>query len=127
MGLTPKEVVDVHRNLAEQAFRQQAQVILADGQLSKARIEQLNELQKQVGLPSESAQKVIKSITTTRISGAIEAAVSQGKMTITQIRELREANVNLDNMITKGVRETYSRRSLMKYFLLGQETSMKKK
>lgn len=119
LGLTPKEVVDVHRNLAEQAFRQQAQVILADGQLSKARIEQLNELQKQVGLPSESAQKVIKSITTTRISGAIEAAVSQGKMTITQIRELREANVDLDNMITKAVRENLFKKIIDEIFSSG--------
>lgn len=119
LGLTPKEVVDVHRSLAEQAFRQQAQVILADGQLSKARIEQLNELQKQVGLPAESAQKVIKSITSTRISGAIEAAVSQGKMTIGQIRELREANVDLDNMITKEVRENLFKKIIDEIFSSG--------
>lgn len=119
LGLTSKEVADVHISLAEQAFRQQAQVILADGQLSKARIEQLNELQKQVGLPSESAQKVIKSITTTRISGAIEAAVSQGKMTIAQIRELREANVDLDNMIAKEVRENLFKKTIDEIFSSG--------
>jgi len=45
--------VKVHKNLAEQAFRQQAEVILADGQLTKARVEQLNNLQNQVGLPEE--------------------------------------------------------------------------
>ncbi|GAB4860218.1 hypothetical protein Ancab_011697 [Ancistrocladus abbreviatus] len=52
-----KEIVEVHRSLAEQAFRQQAEVILADGQLTKAMIEQLNEAQKQVGRPPEYAQK----------------------------------------------------------------------
>ncbi|KAK9273053.1 hypothetical protein L1049_017860 [Liquidambar formosana] len=51
LGLTGKEIVEVHRSLAEQAFRKQAEVILADGQLTKARMEQLNEVQKQVGLP----------------------------------------------------------------------------
>ncbi|KAF9661885.1 hypothetical protein SADUNF_Sadunf19G0115400 [Salix dunnii] len=55
LGLTVKEIVEVHRSLAEQAFRQQAEVILADGQLTKTRIEQLNDLQKQVGLPPEHA------------------------------------------------------------------------
>jgi len=57
LGLTPKEIVEVHRGLAEQAFRQQAEVILADGQLTKARIEQLNEVQKQVGLPPNVLRK----------------------------------------------------------------------
>ncbi|KAL6545291.1 hypothetical protein OROGR_009165 [Orobanche gracilis] len=33
-GLTGKEIMDVHRGLAEQAFRQQAVVLLADGQLT---------------------------------------------------------------------------------------------
>ncbi|KAG4989212.1 hypothetical protein JHK82_031541 [Glycine max] len=53
LGLSSKEIVKVHKNLAEQAFRQQAEVILADGQLTKARVEQLNNLQNQVGLPEE--------------------------------------------------------------------------
>ena len=60
LGLSGNEIVEVHRGLAEQAFRQQAEVILADGQLTKARVEQLNNLKKQVGLPQEYAQKIIK-------------------------------------------------------------------
>ena len=62
LGLTSKEVADVHKGFAEQAFRQQAEIILADGQLSKGRVQQLNELQKQLGLPSDAAQKVISNI-----------------------------------------------------------------
>ncbi|KAI4383479.1 hypothetical protein MLD38_009313 [Melastoma candidum] len=90
LGLTQKEIVDVHRGLAEQAFRQQAEVILADGQLTKARVEQLNDLQQKVGLPQEYAQKVIKNITTTKMAAAIETAVSQGRLNIKQMRELKE-------------------------------------
>ncbi|CAA2951299.1 Protein TIC110, chloroplastic [Olea europaea subsp. europaea] len=60
LGLSDTEIVDIHRSLAEQAFRQEAEVILADGQLTKARIEQLNELQKNVGLPPQYSQKIIK-------------------------------------------------------------------
>ncbi|KAG5224990.1 chloroplast inner envelope family protein [Salix suchowensis] len=92
LGLTVKEIVEVHRSLAEQAFRQQAEVILADGQLTKARIEQLNELQKQVGLPPEYAQKVIKNITTTKLAAALETAINRGRLNMKQIRELKEAN-----------------------------------
>ncbi|KAJ7564728.1 hypothetical protein O6H91_02G030900 [Diphasiastrum complanatum] len=110
LGLNASEVADVHKGLAEQAFRQQAQVILADGRLSKARMQQLSELQESLGLPSESAQKVIKSITTTRISGAIESAVNQGRLTIEEVRELKEAGVDIDTTIAKGIREKLFRK-----------------
>ncbi|GLJ44162.1 hypothetical protein SUGI_0921430 [Cryptomeria japonica] len=105
LGLTQEESSVVHISYSEQAFRKKAEVILADGQLSKERMEILNELQKQLELPDESAQKIIKSITKTKISGAIEAALSQGKITIEQIRKLREANVDMDEVISEGVRE----------------------
>ncbi|KAL3700437.1 hypothetical protein R1sor_018459 [Riccia sorocarpa] len=105
LGLSQMEVAEVHKGLAEQAFKQQAQVILADGQLNKGRMEQLTELQKQLGLPAESAQKVIKSITSTRMAGAIESAVNQGRLTVEEVKELKEAGVDVDSMISKGVRE----------------------
>eukprot|EP00249_Psilotum_nudum_P019718 c27384_g1_i1 orf=318-3365(-) len=105
LGLNAMEVAAVHKSLAEQAFRQQAQVILADGKLSKTRVEQLNGLQKQLGLPSESAQKVIRSITDTKMQGAIEAAINQGKLTIDQVKELKEAGVDINSMISKDIRQ----------------------
>ncbi|XP_057953310.1 protein TIC110, chloroplastic [Malania oleifera] len=119
LGLTSKEIVEVHRGLAEQAFRQQAEVILADGQLTKARIEQLNEVQKQVGLPQEYAKKVIKSITTTKMAAAIETAVSQGKLNVNQIRELKEAGVDLDSMISERLRENLFKKTVNDIFSSG--------
>ena len=91
LGVGANEIVEVHRSLAEQALRQQAEVILADGQLTKGRVEQLDELQKQVGLPPQYAQKIIKSITTMKMAAAIETAVGQGRLTIKQIRELKRS------------------------------------
>ncbi|GAB4824285.1 hypothetical protein Ancab_007172 [Ancistrocladus abbreviatus] len=119
LGLTRKEIVEVHRSLAEQAFRQQAEVILADGQLTKARIEQLNEAQKQVGLPPEYAQKVIKSITTSKMAAAIETAIAQGRLNIKQIRELKEASVDLDSMISESLRENLFKKTVDEIFSSG--------
>lgn len=119
LGLSSKETVEVHRSIAEQAFRQQAEVILADGQLTKARVEQLNDLQNQVGLPSEYAQKIIKSITTTKMSAAIETAVTQGRLSIKQIRELKEASVDLDSMISENLRETLFKKTVDDIFSSG--------
>lgn len=119
LGLTRKEIVDVHRSLAEQAFRQQAQVILADGQLTKARMEQLTEVQKQVGLPAEAAQQVIKSITTTKLQATIETAVSQGRMTVNQIRELKELGVDVNGMISARLREEIFKKTVSEFLSSG--------
>ncbi|KAL2317396.1 hypothetical protein Fmac_031272 [Flemingia macrophylla] len=119
LGLSGKEIVEVHRGLAEQAFRQQAEVILADGQLTKARVEQLGNLQKQVGLPQEYAQKIIKSITTTKMAAAIETAVTQGRLNMKQIRELKEASVDLDSMVSENLRETVFKKTVDDIFSSG--------
>ncbi|KAK1320600.1 hypothetical protein QJS10_CPA03g00992 [Acorus calamus] len=112
LGLTSKEIVEIHRGLAEQAFMKQAEVILADGQLTKVKVEQLNEVQKQLGLPAEYAQKVIKNITSTKMAAAIETAVSRGTISMTQIRQLKEANVEVDNMIPERLRENLYKKTV---------------
>lgn len=119
LGLSGKEIVEVHKSLAEQAFRQQAEVILADGQLTKARVEQLNEVQKQVGLPQEDAQKVIKGITRSKMASAIETAVAQGRLNIKQIRELKEASVDLDTMVSESLRENLFKKTIDDIFSSG--------
>lgn len=119
LGLTAKEIVEIHKSLAEQAFTKQAEVILADGQLTKARIEQLNEVQKQVGLPAELAQKVIKNITTTKMAAAIETAVNQGRLNIKQVRELKEASIDIDTIISEKLRESLFKKSVDEIFSSG--------
>ncbi|XP_072984066.1 protein TIC110, chloroplastic isoform X1 [Typha latifolia] len=120
LGLTGKEIVDIHIKFAEQSFMKRAEVILADGQLTKARIEQLSEVQKQVGLPAEYAQKVIKNITTTKMGAAIETAVNRGRIGIQQVRELKEANIDLDSMISENLRENIFKKTVEEIFSSGK-------
>ncbi|KAH6814210.1 translocon at the inner envelope membrane of chloroplasts 110 [Perilla frutescens var. frutescens] len=119
LGLTDTEIVEVHRSLAEQAFRQEAEVILADGQLTKSRIEQLNALQKNVGLPSQYAEKIIKSITTSKLSAALETAAGRGRLSLKEIRELKENGVDVDNMITGSLRENLFKKTIDDIFSSG--------
>ncbi|KAI3749826.1 hypothetical protein L2E82_20442 [Cichorium intybus] len=119
LGLTDKEIVDVHRSLAEQAFGQQAEVILADGQLTKARVTQLNELQRQVGLPSEYAQKIIKNITSTKMAAALETAVGQGRLSIREIRELKGSGIELDVMVSLNLRQNLFKKTVDDIFSSG--------
>ncbi|EFJ20681.1 hypothetical protein SELMODRAFT_443745 [Selaginella moellendorffii] len=105
LGLTPMEIGTVHKGLAEQAFKQQAEVILADGKLLPQKMEQLVEVQKQLGLPSDSFQKVVHNIATTKMAGAIDAAVRSGELKVEEIKEMRDAGVKIDSMISKEQRE----------------------
>ncbi|KAJ6379117.1 hypothetical protein OIU76_015849 [Salix suchowensis] len=119
LGLTVMEIVEVHRSLAEQTFRKQAEVILADGQLTKPRIEQLNDLQKQVGLPPDYAQKVIKNITTTKMGAALETAINRGRLNMKQIRELKEASIDFNSMISENLRENLYKKTVDEIFSSG--------
>uniref|UniRef100_J3N3N2 Uncharacterized protein n=2 Tax=Oryza brachyantha TaxID=4533 RepID=J3N3N2_ORYBR len=119
LGLTHKEAQDVHIKMAEKAFVQQAEVILADGKLTEAKADQLAKIQKQVGLPTEYAQKIIKNITTTKLSSAIEASISRGQIGIQQVRGLKEANFQLDSLIAEPLRENIYKKSVEEIFSSG--------
>ncbi|TVU32207.1 hypothetical protein EJB05_23929, partial [Eragrostis curvula] len=119
LGLTRKEAQDVHIKFAEKAFVQQAEVILADGKLTEAKADQLAKIQKQVGLPTEHAQKIIKSITTTKLSSAIQASVARGQIGIQQVRGLKEANFQLESLIEEPLRESIYRKAVEEIFSSG--------
>ncbi|KAK8444828.1 hypothetical protein SEVIR_9G207300v4 [Setaria viridis] len=119
LGLTRKEAQDVHIKFTEKAFVQQAEVILADGKLTEAKAEQLAKIQKQFGLPTENAQKIIKGITTTKLSSAIEASVARGQIGIQQVRGLKDANFQLDSLIAEPLRESIYRKTVEEIFSSG--------
>ncbi|KAG8092076.1 hypothetical protein GUJ93_ZPchr0012g20283 [Zizania palustris] len=119
LGLTRKEAQGVHIKMAEKAFVQQAEVILADGKLTEAKADQLAKIQKQVGLPTEYAQKIIKNITTTKLSSAIEASISRGQIGIQQVRGLKEANFQLDSLIAEPLRENIYKKAVEEIFSSG--------
>ncbi|KAL6642892.1 hypothetical protein ACP70R_021073 [Stipagrostis hirtigluma subsp. patula] len=119
LGLTRKEAQDVHIKFAEKAFVQQAEVILADGKLTEAKADQLAKIQKQVGLPTEYAQKIVKNITTTKLSSAIEASVSRGQIGLQQIRGLKDANFQLDTLIAEPLRESIYKKAVEEIFSSG--------
>ncbi|KAK1695098.1 hypothetical protein QYE76_011795 [Lolium multiflorum] len=119
LGLTRKEAQDVHIKLAEKAFVEQAEVVLADGKLTESKADQLAKIQKQVGLPADHAQKIIKSITTTKLSSAIEASISRGQIGIQQVRGLKEADFKLDSLISEPLRETIYKKCAEEIFSSG--------
>ncbi|CAI7764897.1 unnamed protein product [Closterium sp. NIES-53] len=104
LGLAPPEISSVHQGLAEQAFKVQAQTLLADGQLTKARAEQLKIMQRELGLPDAAAQKVVQSITSTKMAGAIDAAIKAGRLSVDEVKQLKESGVDISSMVAEKVR-----------------------
>lgn len=104
LGMSPVEQAQVHQGLAEKAFKAQAQTLLADGQLSPARSQQLKQMAEQFGLPEEVSRKVIQSITSGKMAGAIDQAVQRGQLTVKDLRELKEGGVDIQAMVNARAR-----------------------
>lgn len=119
LGLTSKEILDIHRSLAEEAFRKKAEAIITDGALTEGIIEQLNKVQEEVGLPPQYAQKVIKSIATRKMADKLEIAVRQGKLSIKELREHLKKGIDLDSVMSVSLREQLFKKTVDDIFLSG--------
>jgi len=63
LGMGPSEIAAVQQDLAEQAFRAQAnEVLRGTGTLSPERQSYLEEMRKQLKLPQDKAEKVIREV-----------------------------------------------------------------
>ncbi|KAL9251913.1 TIC110, chloroplastic-like protein [Drosera capensis] len=119
LGLSEKVSGDIWRTFAEQAFRQEAEKILADGQLTKPKMNLLKQVEEKASLSPEYTQKVIEGITKSKVADAIKTAVRQGKLDIKKIRELKQSGVDVASMLPVGVREHLFRKSLDEIFSSG--------
>lgn len=120
LGLNPDETRLIRVNIAEKAFIKEAEVILADGQLTKSKIEQLTRLQNDVKLPEEHAQKVIKNIIRNKMAASLEAAVNRGRMGMKEVRELKEAKIDISDVMSEALRETIFKKAAEEVFSSGK-------
>ncbi|KAI3502993.1 hypothetical protein L1887_31427 [Cichorium endivia] len=86
--------------IGKQTFGQQAEVILVDGQLTKACITQLNGLQRQFGLESEYAQKIIKTMMTTKMVVGLETVVGTGEFddVVVYVKILEDLGIDVEKI-----------------------------
>lgn len=119
LGMNMMEVADVHRGLAEQAFRSNAENILADGMLTSDKKEKLDELQKQLGLPAEVAQKVITGITSGKLTSNVQAQIATGKLTLEEIEALSANGVDVEQVIGQELRLSLYRKEVERQLTSG--------
>ena len=100
LGLNMMEIGEVHKGLSDKAFRAQAEQMLSDNQgLTAARAEKLKEVQKQLNMPDEEAQKIIKGITANRMMSGLSTQINSGSLSAKDIRKMAEDGVELAKQI----------------------------
>lgn len=102
VGLNQIEVMQVQKDLAEEAFKANAEQVLADGKLTDERKQQLDSLQKQLNLPDESAQKIISNITNKRIANEMQQR--SGSMTLQDMLDMKEQGIDIEAVASKEQR-----------------------
>lgn len=112
LGLDMMQVGQVHKDLADKAFRTQAEQMLSDGRgLTAERAEKLKDIQTQLNLPEDEAQKIIKGITAQRMMSNVQAQISAGTLDSAEVRKMIEAGVEIERMIPEDKRMNLFRKN----------------
>ena len=112
LGLNPMEIAGIHSNLSERAFREQAKGVLADGRVTAEKTEFLKKLQAQLGVSDEISAKVVKGITSAGMLKGVEDAIRRGTLTISEVKELKEADLDVESMISLDQRSGMLRKGV---------------
>mmetsp|Transcript_32358 Transcript_32358/g.81630 ORF Transcript_32358/g.81630 Transcript_32358/m.81630 type:complete len:1052 (-) Transcript_32358:50-3205(-) len=112
LGLNQMDVAEVHSGLAEQAFRNQVQQVLADGVLTKEKTEALTDMQKKMGLTDEKAQKVIKGVQNEKLIAGMSAAKRAGSLSLDKVMEMVDSGVEVASFVSKDMRTQLFRQKI---------------
>lgn len=97
LGLTPVHVMQVHTDLAEQAFRQQVKAVLEDGALTQEKMEALTEMQNKMGLSAEQGQKIIKGVQNERMASSLQSAKAMGDLSVQKLLDMKDNGVEIES------------------------------
>jgi len=112
LGLSQVDVMEVHQGLAEQAFRNQVQQVLADGILSKEKTEYLKDMQQKMGLTDEKAQKVIKGVQNEKMIREMNASKRAGSLSLDKMMEMVDSGVDVTNFVSEEMRTQLFRQKI---------------
>ena len=112
LGLDMMQVGQVHKDLADKAFRTQAEQMLGDGRgLTAERAEKLKEIQTQLNMPEAEAQKIIKGITAQRMMSNVQGQIAAGTLDAAEVRKMIESGVEIERMIPEDKRMNLFRKN----------------
>lgn len=112
MGMNQMEVVGVQAELAEQAYKAQAQEVLQSGPMTEEKVQYLEEMRTQLGLNKEQSDKILKQART-EVFGA-QAATEDGRWTIERITQVTKAGGSIDGIVEESTRRVLFRKEFEK-------------
>jgi len=114
LGMTQVEVAAVHNDLAEQAYRSQAQDVLrGTGQLTAERKEYLDQMRQQLGLQQAAADKIIKEVRT-EVLGAAAALEEGERWDLEKVVQMHKEGVDITKALEEGQRRMIFRKAVDK-------------
>lgn len=103
LGLNQMDVMKVHQDLAEQAFKGQVEQYMTGGVLTPEKSEALEKLRESMGLPKETADKVIKGFQNQKLISSMQAAKAQGNLNLSKLMELKDAGVDPTSVVNSDM------------------------
>ena len=95
LGLGPMDVAGVQSELAETAFRAQAQQVLAGGAVTPDAAARLAQVREQMGLTKEQGEKIVRSVQAEKAVGGLADAQRAGGLTLQKLLDMKDAGVDL--------------------------------
>jgi len=104
LGLGPLDLAGVQGELAETAFRNQAQQALAGGVLGPGAAARLEDVRQKMGLSKEAADKILKSVAAEKAVGGLQAAQRSGALTLRALLDMKDSGVDLATAVNPELR-----------------------
>ena len=104
LGLGPLDVAGVQSELAETAFRNQAQQAIGGGALTPEAAARLEDIRQKMGLSKEASDKVLKSVLAEKAVGGLQAAQAAGSLTLKKLLDMKDAGVDLATAVNGELR-----------------------
>lgn len=86
--MTIMRVLQVHSEMAEDAYKAQAEAIAPGGNLSPEGAAELKEMAEKMGIAEEKAEKIVRGVTNKRLVGNLQSLKAQGELTLEKARPL---------------------------------------
>ena len=86
LALSQMDVYSTHQDMAEQAFKSQAENMAPGGNLSPEGAAELKKVAAKMGISDEKAAKVVRGVTNKRLAGNLQEMQSQGQLTLPKVR-----------------------------------------
>ncbi|GFR49409.1 hypothetical protein Agub_g11462 [Astrephomene gubernaculifera] len=112
LGMSGAEVMSAQSDLAEQAYKAQAQEVMRMGPLNEEKLAYLEDMRGQLGLSKEVGDKVLKAARV-EVYGSASAA-EDGKWSIERVLELHKNGGSIENLMEEVTRRNLFRREVAK-------------